>query len=102
MPDKKTSSPKDKKVILSSIFILMLGAVGAMYLDGSLNNNRYALLDEYKLMKQCINTNNRNANICACALEKVQETINKDSLLKNKNKFYTSFEQEVLRCKNIK
>ncbi|PHR70783.1 MAG: hypothetical protein COA66_11075 [Arcobacter sp.] len=102
MPDKKTSTSKDKKIILSSIFILMLGAVGAMYLDGSLNNNRYALLDEYKLMKQCINTNNRNANICACALEKVQETINKDSLLKNKNKFYTSFEQEVLRCKNIK
>ena len=47
MPDKKTSTSKDKKIILSSIFILMLGAVGAMYLDGSLNNNRYALLDEY-------------------------------------------------------
>lgn len=99
MSNKITSASKDKKVILSSIFILMLGAVGAMYLDGSLNNNRYAIADEYKLMKQCIKTKNTEANICACALKNVQETINKDTLMKNKNEFYNLLDEKILKCK---
>lgn len=100
MSNKNTDSSNDKKLILPSIFILLIGAVGAMYYNGSLDNTRYSIIEEYSLMEKCIETKSENINICACAIEKVQEELNNDKLLKNQKKFYSIFEEKINVCKN--
>jgi hypothetical protein len=97
---------KFKKPLISATTALIIGAYGAVKIDGHFfEENRYPAVIEYALIDQCISsydapisygTLSNKRDTCISALEKTQEVFSYSEFKEDQRKFMVSFRQKAL------
>ena len=86
---------------------IILGIGGGIFLDETLETDRYPINIEYSIIDSCLSSYEeplkrgyykQKRDICICALEKTENELDYSDYKKDKNGFFNIFEREAKEC----